>query len=141
MLGNMAYLTKTVTPRWLSCSELQKTIKYCTSCKRDYHTEDDYYLKHPYLAPKSSNNKPARKLRRGASSENESNNNKDTVKTKESSYFTEGQLVAFMATQNLSIGMFNIVWVLDCGCSQHVTPDGSVCVTFRKLFEQQPVKG
>ena len=46
-----------------------------------------------------------------------------------------------MAIQNLSTSMFDNAWVWDCGCSQHVTPDRSAFVTFRKLTGQKPVKG
>lgn len=40
---------------------VQKTVKYCTFCKRDYHTKNKCRVKHPNLvpAPKSNNNKPA----------------------------------------------------------------------------------
>lgn len=46
-----------------------------------------------------------------------------------------------MATQSLSTNMFDNAWVWDCGCSQHVTSDRSVFVSFRKLSGQKPVKG
>lgn len=116
---------------------LQKTVKYCTFCKRDYHTENECRIKHPNLAPKPSS-KPSRKRRRKASE----NGNTTTTKPEDNtSYFAQGEIIQFMATQDLSASILRNVWVWDCGCSQHVTPDRSVFTTFRKLTGQKPVKG
>lgn len=118
---------------------IQKTIKYCTHCKRDFHTKNECRLKHPNLPSKPSN-KPSQKRRQGTNN-GINDGNKDTSKLEKSSYFTKGQFVTFMATQELLTSMFNNVWVWDCGCSQHVTPDRSAFVDFRKLSNQKPVKG
>lgn len=37
---------------------LSKTVKYCSSCKRDYHTETECHDKHPHL--RDSNSKSAK---------------------------------------------------------------------------------
>lgn len=75
---------------------LQKIVKYCTFCRRDYHTENECRLKYPNLAPKPSSNQPGQKRRRGAS---DGNNSQGTTTESEdnssSSYFAEGQLVTF----------------------------------------------
>ncbi|MCJ1471243.1 hypothetical protein MMC07_009891, partial [Pseudocyphellaria aurata] len=121
---------------------LQKTVKYCTFCKRDYYTENECRLKYPHLA--KSANKPNRKRHRGGNTERNAQNTPNSTTDENSSfYFSENQLITFLATPQPSdsAGMFSNAWVWDCGCSQHVTPDRSNFTTFRKLAGQKPVKG
>ena len=117
---------------------VQKTVKYCVFCKRDYHTESEGHLKNPSLAPPKSN-KSGRKQRQRPN-ENDNTDKKGKAENGSSYLAHEGPLITFMATQSLSTSMFDNAWVWDCGCSQHVTPDRSVFVSFQKLSGQKPVK-
>ena len=113
---------------------LQKTVKYCTHCHRDYHTENECRIKYPNLAPISKSGNGNRKRRRSQEG------NKGSEDSKNGSYFAEGDLVTFMAVQSTSSSIFENAWVWDCGCSQHVTSDRSAFVELRKLSGQKPVK-
>lgn len=44
---------------------VRKTVKYCTHCKKDYHSVDKCYVKYPNLAPSPNAAKHAMERRRG----------------------------------------------------------------------------
>lgn len=74
---------------------LRKTVKSCTHCKRDYHTEDECHDKYPHLKEvQPSPNKPASKRRRNGKPIKDNSANPDSS---EGSYFIQPELGSFMA--------------------------------------------
>ncbi len=118
---------------------VEKTVKYCVHCKKDYHTIDECHLKHPNLATKPRDGtKSTSKRRRG----------NPPVKTETDSqaaqYYAESDLVMFMATKRKSLHQASASpthWIWDCGASQHGTPHRSLFSTFRKLSNQHAIQG
>ena len=122
---------------------LQKTVKYCTFCKRDYHTEDECRIKHPHLAPKATDKKPGNGKRRRPDGKG-SKDGKGKAKAGEESdsgYFAENETIVFMAGQWQDTTPMAKRWIWDCGCTQHVSNDRASFTNFRELKDQKPVKG
>lgn len=90
---------------------LQKTVKYCTFCKHDYHTETKCCLKHPHLASSKLANKLSQKQRQGGNNDGNIQNALSSITDKNLlSYFSENQLITFLATPQPS-SLFNNAWV------------------------------
>lgn len=66
---------------------LRKTVKYCTHCKKDYHSVDECRVKYPHLIPTSSSPKPASKRRREGGN---TNKKADEAKDDDTAYFAGG---------------------------------------------------
>ncbi len=116
---------------------LQKTVKYYTYCKRDYHTEDECYDKYPYLKEaKMAAVKPGTKRWR----------NGKPIKDKpadrnpgEGSYFIQPELGSFMAIPANSL--LSRLWIWDTGTSWHSTCNRNLFLNFRLLINSCIVQG
>ena len=113
---------------------LRKTVKYCTHCKKDYHSIDGCHVKYPNLAPPSGSAKPASKRRRGGTAGTKKT---DEVRQEEAAYFAANDLISFVLSNSETPLCAPNTWVWDCGCSQHSTPDRSMFLEYRLLAKNQ----
>ena len=115
---------------------LRKTVKYCTHCKKDYHSVNECHVKYPNLAPSPNSTKPATKRRRGGGG----GPNKKTEEVREEdqmAHFAENELISFVSSNSVTPLCAPNTWVWDCGCSQHSTPDRSIFLEYRTLGKNQ----
>ena len=93
---------------------LRKIVKYCTYCKRDYHTKDECHNKYPYLKEAQVlSAKPTTKRRRNGKLVKDNSTNLDLG---EGSYLIQPELGSFMATSAyLSLSK---LWIWDTGTSR-----------------------
>ena len=116
---------------------LQKTVKYCTYCKRDYHTEDECHDKYPHLKEaKIAAAKPGTKRRRNGKpvKDEQADNNPG-----EGSYFIQPELGSFMAIP--ANPLLSKLWIWDTGTSRHSTCDRKLFLNFRPLVNPFPIQG
>ncbi len=95
-------------------TSLCKTIKYCTHCKKNYHSVDECRVKYLHFIPISSSPKPASKRHQG---EENSNKKADEAKDNDTVYFAVNELICFLANNSSTSFCTPNTWVLDCGCS------------------------
>ena len=114
---------------------LTKTVKYCTHCKRDYHTEAECHEKNPHLREaKSKSTKPNSKRRRRdkgpdhATSENEA-----------ASFIIQPQRASFLSAP-LEMTLSKI-WIWESRTSPHSCHDCNLFSQFKPLTNKSPVKG
>ena len=114
---------------------LTKTVKYCTHCKRDYHTEAECRDKHPHLRdskPKST--KPQTERRRaGKESDQHITDNAN------GSFFVQSDRALFLSSP-IELALSKI-WIWDNKTSQHSSYDRSLFDNFESLPNLSPVKG
>ncbi len=109
------------------------TVPYCTHCKKNYHSIDDYWVLH--LGLKKANDKK----RRATQSNRKGKRSRPSRFDAEDDLYSFGEMsVHFMAARPLS-DLENL-WVLDTGCTQHVTHRRENFMTF-KPYTGSPIAG
>lgn len=126
---------------------IQKRVKYCTHCKKHYHTKTEC----DQLSGKSRNKGTGGGNNGGNTRDDDSKSNdkkdkdgdhKPSKKRRRNSTDTERETcVAYTAESDSS----PMRWALDCACSQHSTPHRDAFIEYRLLDpavdDVRPIKG
>ena len=89
-------------------TSLRKTVKYCTHCKKYYHSVDECRVKYLHLILTSSSPKPASKRRRGGEN---TNKKVDEAKDNDTAYFAVNELIFFVVNNSSTSFYAPNTWV------------------------------
>ena len=118
---------------------VEKTVKYCTYCQRDYHTEDECHDKFPHLHINSSTNLENGKTnsngkRKRQQTNTSANNSTSQEKTDNASVFAmPPEMAYFMRTSTPALSKLAFVWIWDSANFRHICHDRSAFKTFKPL--------
>ena len=129
---------------------IEKTIKYCTYCHCDYHTEDECHGKFPHLRTSSSagvsqthNGKITTAGKRKHQKPNSGTNASTFRENSGQALFfaIPPELGCFKATSSSTSMKLLSVWIWDSANSRHICHNRSAFSTFQALTNQPPITG
>ena len=103
------------------------TVKYCTHCNKNFHTIDECWKLHPELKKhkaKEQGGKAGKKKKGDKGGDNNNNDDDDDAVQHAGLSFGYDDLTghgAFMATQSKLQPTLSEVWIIDSGCTHHMT--------------------